>query len=480
MQAMQRAAVNHMAARMPQNTRCGVQALPVPDRFDLAWKCEMTATEIASPSLHSSIAKAEPDQDIRNDESSIDTFDAQPSGRLRANTNVSHATEMSATNARVVNHSAPESTENSESKTSTRRCAKADETSIKTSSRLPASAKASQSLNAQGASQEVVVAKSSVVPAPEVKEVDRSGVAAPAAEVMNPAGNPVNTAVVSQTTRAVSGKSREQASPARGTALEVTTNSPRAVDSSVTPSAPKQTAAAQTQETETNHREGSSELAPSPDLLADHTEAVPPAQASHLMTSAVAEVTSTQLSLPHPLTSSPRAELPSTPAIAQASDRSGHQILGANPSQLDVGVFDSTHGWLRIRAELGAGKTVSAYLTAGTAAYEPLRAALPEIASYLQSEAVNVSRIAVHRTGEDSGAMAASAHSQGGDPHARDSGREQPQAGADVAKGLLGQRFADSIGTTTRMAAISLTSILFPGRFGFAGSNCGSWLNVCA
>ena len=78
-----------------------------------------------------------------------------------------------------------------------------------------------------------------------------------------------------------------------------------------------------------------------------------------------------------------------------------HQAISSTPPRLDVGVFDSTHGWLRIRAELDARGQVNASLTAASA--RPMSrcgAALPEMTSYLASESVNVSRIAVHRVAE--------------------------------------------------------------------------------
>ena len=56
------------------------------------------------------------------------------------------------------------------------------------------------------------------------------------------------------------------------------------------------------------------------------------------------------------------------------------QVLASGPARLDVGVFDGTHGWLRIRAELGVGGAVNASLTANAVAHDSLRAVLPEMA----------------------------------------------------------------------------------------------------
>ncbi len=84
----------------------------------------------------------------------------------------------------------------------------------------------------------------------------------------------------------------------------------------------------------------------------------------------------------------------------------GHQILSAGPTQLEVGVMDGTHGWLQIRAELGTGGTISTSLTGSAAAHAPLQQAVPEMTSYLASESVSVSGIAVHKASETAGTMA--------------------------------------------------------------------------
>ena len=95
---------------------------------------------------------------------------------------------------------------------------------------------------------------------------------------------------------------------------------------------------------------------------------------------------------------------------ADAADAKGNgspAIVSSGPTQLDVGVFDGTHGWLRIRAELGAGGVVNASLTASASAHESLRAALPAMTNFLGSEAVSVTSIAVHRFAQESHTMSA-------------------------------------------------------------------------
>jgi hypothetical protein len=205
-----------------------------------------------------------------------------------------------------------------------------------------------------------------------------------------------------------------------------------------------------------------------------------PAQPSHFTPATIAEPPA-QLASTHPVAAAARVEPQLASALAQGPDRTGHQVLVSNPAQLDVGVFDNTRGWLRIRAELSPGGAVNASLTAGPAAYEPLRAALPEMANYLQSEAVSVNKIAIHRIAEDPSVMGASAQGQqnAGTP-AHSAGQEQAQTGAEVSQGPLDQRSTRAVDAAVPMGGLSLVIPQFPGAFGFTGNNCGSWLNVCA
>jgi hypothetical protein len=176
----------------------------------------------------------------------------------------------------------------------------------------------------------------------------------------------------------------------------------------------------------------------------------------------------------------------------------GPQMIVHAPARLDVGVFDETHGWLRIRAELASGGGVSAMLTASTAAHDSLRAALPEMASYLGSEAVSVARIGLHRFGDDSSSMTAAAGSQqnGGYREEGRSGnsaqddvraRERASIGIDPNReestpavlsgptlGRVGNLSEFNAGTAGLVFAASGS------RGGFAAIGCGGWLSVCA
>ena len=199
-------------------------------------------------------------------------------------------------------------------------------------------------------------------------------------------------------------------------------------------------------------------------------------------------------------------EITPGPAATQS-----HQVLAAGPAQLDVGVFDGTHGWLRVRAELGADGAVSASLTASASAHDSLRAVLPEMANYLESEAVSVSRIAVHRAAEGAPAMAPNAGEGQGtgqaQPQRQDgrSGQERPhglvtpgsdsspadqrETGLEVVaaspqsgqtNGAAAQWIGDSPSFGDWMGGLSHAAPGFARAFGFPTGSSGSWLNVCA
>jgi hypothetical protein len=185
---------------------------------------------------------------------------------------------------------------------------------------------------------------------------------------------------------------------------------------------------------------------------------------------------------------------------------SGHRVLSSSPTKLEVGVFDGTHGWLQIRAELGTSGTVNASLTTSSVAHDAVKAAVPEMSSYLQSEAVNVSNIAVHRIAETSNSMSATQGgsqqngSANGQHETRDnSGASQGSAsmtsGSDRGYGSASGSGTTSAGTddTAVVAAGSSTvdasdwtggfsgAIPLAGAAGGAwGSSRGSWLNVSA
>lgn len=174
-----------------------------------------------------------------------------------------------------------------------------------------------------------------------------------------------------------------------------------------------------------------------------------------------------------------------------------HRVLAAGPTRLDVGVFDDTHGWLKVRAELGTSGAVAASLTAGAAAQERLRDELPEMASYLASEAVSVSTLAVHRAAEGAemrpwgaadgqGSMAGDAASGG---ERRGAGGQEPSVGMAFSGGgdtgsdgdgaMIGSRIenGDAEGSIGALSQ-TLTGIGMP--IAYQDVSVGGWLNVHA
>lgn len=182
---------------------------------------------------------------------------------------------------------------------------------------------------------------------------------------------------------------------------------------------------------------------------------------------------------------------------AEGAVSAGHPVMAAGPARLDVGVFDGTHGWLRIRAELGAGGAVNASLTASVSAHEALRAAVPEMARYLESEAVSVSKIAVHRIAENSSSM--SLPPGGGQQDGDTQGRRETRDGAGATQRSSTLENGDGSGQASAMVS-SATDESAAGVSGLSGwigglsgampwiataggcwgGGSGSWLNVSA
>jgi hypothetical protein len=202
-------------------------------------------------------------------------------------------------------------------------------------------------------------------------------------------------------------------------------------------------------------------------------------------------------------TSSAGAELRSAAAgSADGVVSTGHQVLASTPTHLDVGVFDGTHGWLQIRAELNPSGGVNASLTTSTAAHDAVRAAVPEMTNYLHGEDLNVSRIAVHRAAQTSTSMDATQRDgqQNGSAHGQremrdDSGAAQRNSSltrgseADSASSVTSAATDDSAVSGIGSGAVDPSdwvgglSRVLPGvgmaDGGWRGGG-GSWLNVRA
>jgi hypothetical protein len=174
---------------------------------------------------------------------------------------------------------------------------------------------------------------------------------------------------------------------------------------------------------------------------------------------------------------------------AQSAGAQGPQLIAAGPTRLEVGTLDGTHGWVQVRAELGTGGDVRASLTGSAAAHEALRAAVPGLAGFLQTEAVSVSGIAVHRAAGGNGAgltqsgggasgEAQSGRGQGG--NAGGSGKDSSAGSADgdgarVGKIASAAGFSSSVDWTGSSAAGQFAN---GGSLAFTGGDSGNWVSV--
>jgi hypothetical protein len=176
-----------------------------------------------------------------------------------------------------------------------------------------------------------------------------------------------------------------------------------------------------------------------------HSEAV--STGLHAVSTATSSVDGQTVSAMSSSSSSAGAELLTAAANpADGAVSSGHQVLSTSPTKLEVGVFDGTHGWLQIRAELGTSGTVNASLsTTSSAAHDAVKAAVPEMTSYLQSESVNVSRIAVHRIAEMPNSMSATA----GDGQSSAQGQHSAHDNSGASQGSLSMASDTGSGTAS-------------------------------
>ncbi len=178
-------------------------------------------------------------------------------------------------------------------------------------------------------------------------------------------------------------------------------------------------------------------------------------------------------------------QLGATNCVATSGIRSP-QTLAFGAGRLDVGVFDGTHGWLRIRAELDGTGALSASLTASPSAHASLRSVLPEMVSYLSSEAISVSKIVLHRFPEVSSSTSASDGKQSNTASGNRNQEEQHPAEEKHPSVKPHQPDASpSIANLASNPAPSRPAEPIPKlapvwSFGVLGRPNGNWLNVCA
>jgi hypothetical protein len=222
------------------------------------------------------------------------------------------------------------------------------------------------------------------------------------------------------------------------------------------------------------------------------TESVANVHAMHSAQDEVTQHSSESPAISIPLTepkvegsSDGRKALTASPEVAP-HPASSHvlQVIASGPAQLEVGVLDGTHGWLKIRAELSAGGTVDATLGVNAAAHEHLRATLPAMTAYLGSEAVKVNTIAMHRLD-----ARAAAGDGAGMPNSGGRGTEaeqqQPEKsfGAATVTSRPQQEEASEIAAApaaSRYALMRFATLPLRWPIAMQGNNTGTWLSVCA
>ncbi|WP_128914042.1 hypothetical protein [Granulicella sibirica] len=94
------------------------------------------------------------------------------------------------------------------------------------------------------------------------------------------------------------------------------------------------------------------------------------------------------------LTAAPSASVVRNDAVVSSGNLSSmqHRTLQATPTVLEVGVPGGSHGWVKIRAEVGEGGAIRASISSPTASgQEALRRDLPDLSAYLEGEHVPVS-----------------------------------------------------------------------------------------
>ncbi|QHS51152.1 hypothetical protein [Edaphobacter sp. 12200R-103] len=166
---------------------------------------------------------------------------------------------------------------------------------------------------------------------------------------------------------------------------------------------------------------------------------------------------------------------PDSPASQTIYAPGEHGTISATPTALEVGIPGGTHGWLKVRAEIGGDGSVHASMSSNSAAgTEALRRELPQLTSYLHQEQVRVSSVVVHTphnptefSNQTSGDGRGQAMNGGPpDTHRGDAGRSGGQ-GASHSQARISQ---------TPLVPEADVDLLLPRGFGSAGG----WLSVRA
>ena len=149
------------------------------------------------------------------------------------------------------------------------------------------------------------------------------------------------------------------------------------------------------------------------------------------------------------------------------------RTLVATPNVLEVGITGGSHGWLRVRAELGHTGEVTASLVASNAASaETLHKSLGAITDYLKSESVGVSSLAVTTPEKSSGALAAATY----DASAGGGTQGQMGAGEGSSEGASGG--VEEVGGWEELAGGIEVGVAGSSMSAMVSGGSGGWLSV--
>ena len=163
-------------------------------------------------------------------------------------------------------------------------------------------------------------------------------------------------------------------------------------------------------------------------------------------------------------------------AVPTPADALPVTTLTAGKNVLEIGIANDTHGWLRVRAELGAAGEISTSVTTSSAASaERLQEHIPAIAAYLSSEQLGVASVAVTAQGADANAQSASMSSS-----QRDAGQNGAQQNDRQDSAANDNAWAADVSSATLWSGGASTMFGAGGGAPAAlyGQPSGSWLSV--
>jgi len=167
------------------------------------------------------------------------------------------------------------------------------------------------------------------------------------------------------------------------------------------------------------------------------------------------------------------AGLKQTEANTPAATGTDLRTLVATPNVLEVGVDSGTHGWLRVRAEMGQMGQVTASVTAASSgAAEGLHKELPAISAYLAGERVGVSSLVVNAADKGAATQDALARSDAGtQTGTQDGGRQRGQVDQNVTRQAASDTLDDVPELDFGMSGTNVPMTIQP-------NGSGGWLSV--